>query len=171
MALVLNATAGDPDANSYATAAEGDTYHEGHLYASTWTGATTATKEAALVMATRILEERYTWYGSPTESTQALGFPRSGLLDIHQWDALDEDTIPDRLKWATAELARQLMDGDRTTDSQIETQGVTSMSAGPVSFSFKNEVKAKVVPDAVRNMIPTWWGRLKGAGLTRPGVR
>jgi hypothetical protein len=100
-----------------------------------------------------------------------LDWPRAGLLDIHEWNALDEDTVPDDIKDATAELARQLMDSDRTVDSQVETQGVTSMTAGPVSFSFKDEVKAKVVPDAVRNMIPRHWGRLRSAGIARPGVR
>ena len=40
-----------PDANSYASVADSDAYHEGHLYATAWTGATTDNKAASLVMA------------------------------------------------------------------------------------------------------------------------
>jgi len=52
LTLVKETGTGLSNANSYADAAEGDAYHEGHLYASSWTGASTGTKEAALVMAT-----------------------------------------------------------------------------------------------------------------------
>jgi hypothetical protein len=173
MALTLVATAGAANANSYATRAEGDEYHERVLSArvSDWDGADDLTKDEALVMATRVLDDMWYWYGRPDTSTQALAWPRAGLLDRHEWDALDETTVPQEIKDATAELARQLISGDRTADNSIETKGVTSMRAGPVSFTFKNGVKAKVMPDAVSWIIPRHWGRLKGSGLTRPGVR
>jgi len=63
MALVLNATPGAADANSYATVADADAYHEGHLYASAWTSASNTTKEQALVMATRWLDAQVRWAG------------------------------------------------------------------------------------------------------------
>ena len=58
MAIVLDATVGGSSANSYCTRAEGDTYHEAHLYATAWTGATSGNKDAALVWATRMLDEQ-----------------------------------------------------------------------------------------------------------------
>lgn len=164
MALTVIATPGAANANSYCTVAEADTYHEGHLYADTWTGASAAQKAQAVVMATRLLDERYAWASWPAAATQALQWPRSGVMDALYLSVIDSSTVPSKLKQAAAELARQLLDGDRTADNQVETQGVQSMTAGPVSFSFKDSVKAKVVPDAVRNMIPHWWGRLRSSG-------
>lgn len=171
MALVVDATPGGVSSNAYATVAEATAYHEGHLYASTWTEATAAVQAQAVVMATRILDERYEWAQYPTAATQALQWPRNGVEDVLRLSAIDSSVIPSKLKEATAELARQLIDGDRTADSQVETQGVSSMTAGSVSFSFKDGIKAKVMPDAVRNMIPAWWGRLRGVGLWQPVQR
>lgn len=171
MAVVIVATPGASNANSYCTKAEADTYHEGHPYSSTWDAATDDQKNRALVTATRLLDERYQWVSWPTDEAQALQWPRTGVMDFLYLSEIDSDAIPAKLKEATAELARQLLASDRTADSQVETQGITSMSAGSVSFSFKDSVTAKVMPDAVRNMIPSWWGRLRGAGVWQPVLR
>ena len=44
MALILTKEdgTGKSDANSYASTADGDAYHDGHLYASAWTAAIAA---------------------------------------------------------------------------------------------------------------------------------
>ena len=52
---------------------------------------------------------------------------------------------------AYAELARHLLTSDRTADSDVETQGITSLQAGPVSLTFGAAV-AKPNPDAVMVM-------------------
>ena len=59
LTLIKEDGTGKVDANSYATAADGDAYHDGHLYATAWTGATLANKEKALVMATRLIDGEY----------------------------------------------------------------------------------------------------------------
>ncbi len=51
-------TPGASNANSYCSRADGDAYHEAHLYASAWTGATADQKDAALFWATRLLDEK-----------------------------------------------------------------------------------------------------------------
>jgi len=56
LTLILETGAGLANANSYATVAESDAYHDGHLYATAWTGATSGNKAAALVMATRLID-------------------------------------------------------------------------------------------------------------------
>src|ERR1041384_2880584 len=68
--------AGRSDANAYANAADGDAYHDGHLYASAWTAATLANKEAALVFATRLIDVEYQFNGNRLKPTQALRWPR-----------------------------------------------------------------------------------------------
>ena len=68
---------GKATANSYASVAEADWYHTGHLYASAWTGATDDQKSAALLMATRLIDGEYQFNGTRTLAAQALQWPRS----------------------------------------------------------------------------------------------
>lgn len=138
MALVLIATAGAGDANSYATAAQGDTYHETHPYASTWTDATTAAKEQALVWATRLLDTYFTWAGVVTDAdgvTQALGFPRRGAYD-RQGRLLSALTLPTDLVNATCELARLLMDEDRTDETTTSSGEIQALKVGSIEIEY-----------------------------------
>jgi hypothetical protein len=166
MAVVIDATVGGVSANSYCTKAEADTYHDGHPYASTWTAATDDQKNRALVTATALLDRHIDWYGYVVSYTQALLWPRNGMFYRNR-DYVLTTVVPQELKNATAELARQILDADRTKDNDIETQALTQLSAGPVSMSFDaNKVTAKVIPDAVFYMIEPW-----GTLRTRSGDR
>jgi len=163
----LITTPGAVDANSYATVAEADAYHDTHLYASAWTAASANTKAVALIQATRTLDALYEWAEWRTYETQALAWPRSGLLDAGAMQYLDEDEIPSQLKNATAEFARQLLEANRTADNPVEAQGIASLSAGSVSLTFRDSVVPKVVPDAVSWMLPRWWGSVRGVSILR----
>ena len=72
LTLIKEDGTGKVDANSYASAADGDAYHDGHLYATAWTGATLANKEKALVMATRLIDGEYQFNGFMGSEAQAL---------------------------------------------------------------------------------------------------
>lgn len=169
----LVATPGLLTSNSYCTLAEANTYHDERLFTDDWTGASDADKTVALIWATRQIDQMYTWHYWPTNErdVQALQWPRSGALDVDGLSTIDDNVIPRELKWATAEFARQLIVANRTADSDVETQGITSLTAGPISLSFKDSVTAKVVPDAVAAFIPYWWGTLKGKGIVAPVSR
>lgn len=167
----LVATAGSASANSYCTLAEANDYHDARLFSTDWTGASTDNQTIALIMATRLLDAMYEWAGWCPTTTQALAWPRSGVPNAHGTGDVDSTTIPTELKYATAEFARQLIVADRSLDSDIETQGLQSLSAGPVSLAFRDGVRAKVVPDAVVNLLPSWWGRMRSTLGTRPLAR
>lgn len=160
----LVATAGSASANVYATLAEANQYHEDRPAAgTTWENAETGDKNAALLWATKLLDSHFSWHGFITYNTQALAWPRSGLLDKNKWSSLDDTTIPNEIKWAVSEFARQLLVSDRAGDSDVETQGITSLKAGPIALTFKDSVSAKPVPDVVANLIPKHWGYLVSA--------
>ena len=125
MALILikEDGTGKMDANSYATAADGDAYHEGHLYASPWTSATLANKDAALVMATRLINVEFQFNGFRKTSTQALQWPREKCPDrdkarnggfVSFGPYVDNDKVPKAVIEATCEMARELLITDRT---------------------------------------------------------
>lgn len=177
----VKATPGASDANSYLTRIEGDTYYENRLFSTIWTGATADTKDAALIMATRTLEmmlspykyfvpattglnareahwiTRPTWTGEIASDTQALAWPRIGMFD-RNGNEIDELTIPQDLKNATAELAGQLIRADRTLDNDVSVQGIVGIKAGPVELKFKDGAPVtKVLPDNVLFMlVPSW---------------
>ena len=82
LTLIKEDGTGKVDANSYASAADGDAYHDGHLYASAWTAATTPNKEKALVMATRLIDGEYQFNGFKRSDAQALQWPRERCDDL-----------------------------------------------------------------------------------------
>jgi hypothetical protein len=168
MALVLDATAGGPSANSYATVAEGTSYHEGRLHSSAWTDASATDKAAALVWATRLLDGTFAWAGWPDTSSQALQWPRSGIVARNPFVVVPEGVVPQEIKNATAELARLLITSDRASDSDLEVQGITSVRAGSVALTFSGSASRRVVPSALYDLIPSHWYTASSA---RSGVR
>jgi len=171
MPLVLVATSGAVNANTYCTLAEAETYYLSRIPLAAWTAGTDATKNAALTMATRLLDLRFEWAEWASTPTQALQWPRAGIMDFLNMRIIDSAVIPQQLKDAEAEFAGQLLAADRSLDSDVETQGITSIKAGSVALTFKDNVYAKVVPDAVIAMIPSWWGWFRGRGFVRELVR
>lgn len=158
MTLSLVATAGAANANSYATVAEADTYHEGHLYATSWINATDDTKAAALVMATRLLDYHMAWDGWKTNlETQKLAWPRQGLV-TPEGENVDDDSIPVFLKEATSEFARWLIDSDRTSEGGYE--GIKYLQVDVIKLVPGGPFTRKLIPPVVMEMIVDY-GRKK----------
>lgn len=157
MALTLDATVGGANSNAYLTAAEGDSYHEGRLFATDWTGATTGDKEAAIVWATRILDYSFDWTGSKYTIEQALRWPRYSALD-RDGQLFDSNEIPAELKQAVAELARSLITGDRAAESG--TEGLSKLKVDVIELEFDKLDRVATVPDEIYQMI-SHLGRLQ----------
>lgn len=150
--MSLDATAGGSSADSYTTVAEADTYHDNHLYATDWTGATTANQEKALKMATRILDEKIDWSGSKSTSSQALAWGRTGVEDDGY--SVSSSIIPNPIKNATSEFARHLLGSDLTVDAQ--GKGLDSLAVGSITLSFDKTDTAGVIPSIVQEMLRGW---------------
>ena len=138
--LIKEDGTGKVDANSYADAADGDAYFDGHLYASAWTAATADRKAAALVMATRLIDSQFQFNGSSTSASQALQWPRaecpdpdkglvtlSALLPILS-NFVPYDSVPPAVVRATCEMARELLIVDRTAAPPGEGVGTLQTS-------------------------------------------
>lgn len=159
----LVTTAGSALANAYVSLAVADQYHlDRPAVGTTWSTAVADQKTAAILWATKLMDALWDWEGYPTDAVQALLWPRGGILKLNGWEYVDLAVIPIELQRATAEYARQLLVTDRMGDSDVETQGLKSLSAGPVSLVFRDDVIAKQVPDAVVNLIPPFWGCVRG---------
>lgn len=169
----LITTAGAADANAYCSVAFADQYQlDRPPVGTTWSSATADQKSQAILWATKLMDSLWCWEGYATDAVQVLAWPRQGILQRNEWAYVPFNEIPIELQQATAEYARQLLVSDLMGNSDIETLKIRSMKAGPVAFEFGEGVVAKVVPDAVFNLIPPSWGyprsRMRG---TRPLVR
>lgn len=177
MAITLVADVGSATANSYLTLAEAEAYHETRLRVNSWDSA--ESQEALLIQATRVMEAMFspgkktlirpdppaapyfltrpTWTGTVASSTQRLLWPRIGMYS-RTGVAIPSNVIPQELKDAVAELAIQLSSSDRLLDNDVAVQGISSVRAGSVSVSFKNNIEiAKVIPEIVASfLVPSW---------------
>jgi hypothetical protein len=161
--LIVEDGSGKSNANSYTSIAEGDAYHDAHLYSSDWTGATDATKDIALAMATRQLDEKFTWDGTKANETNALQWPRHNTTDRGGY-AIESTEIPQDLINATAELARLLIGSDRTAESG--TKGFSELKAGSLMMKIDKSDSAKVMDDTIISMVSPF-GSSKESGVIR----
>lgn len=162
MPVTVITTIGAANANSYISVVEADTYFEGHLYASQWASATTDTKSAALVYATRTLDNKITWNGSKVDQVygnQALQWPRASAY-TQDGIYVPSDIIPVEVKNATAELALNLIKNDLLNQDTGDTLGITEIKVDVINLKFDSSIKKAVIPkDVIDN--------LNGLGIVR----
>ena len=175
--LIKEDGTGRTDANSYASAADGDTYHDGHLYATAWTAATSGNKEKALVMATRLIDAHFRFNGARQSDRQALQWPRVGCPDpdgggwvepLRSWpvgeDCFPSSAVPAGVVAAACEMARELLVADRTAAPLGE--GLMSSQVGDSKMVFDRAGRAPVlshVTIALLSKVGVYVGEASGA--------
>ena len=181
MALVLIKEDGTGlvNANTYASVADGDAYHEAHLYATAWTAATTPNKEAALAMATRLIDEEFQFNGYRVSSSQALQWPRTRCPDP---DALRSaitlpslvvlgpyvasDKVPVRVVQATCEMARELLIADRTGPPAGE--GIAMQRNADLSeISYNKKDRRPIITCVAQNLLCKYGTLIRKASSVR----
>jgi hypothetical protein len=179
LVLIKEDGTGKVDANSYADVAEGDAFHEAHLYATDWTGASAGTKAAALVFATRLIDAHYQFRGFRVHAAQALQWPREFARDddalrvsgigglMARSEYFESDSIPKSLRDATIETARELIKANRTEDPDGE--GLASLSlSGALSLTFDKRDRMPVVSHVAQAMLSKLGEYLKSSsGVAR----
>lgn len=154
------------DANAYANAADGDAYHDGHLYATAWTAATLANKEKALVMATRLIDAEYQFGGVKATEAQALQWPRRQCRIPDEEDELASDFVPKAVMGATCEMARELLIVDRTTAP--EGEGLKYDNTGTTQRGYDKQDKRPVISHVAQAMLAKLGSLLtSGSGAVR----
>lgn len=153
----LDTTAGGTNANSYVSLEEANTYFDDRPNSSRWTAATDNQKKQALLFATKLIDATVRFTGSKVSSTQALEWPRTGMLD-RNGNSLSSSVIPTLLKNIVCEIALTTLASDRMAELDASVQGLTSLRAGPVTLSFKDTIPApKAVADTIYNMFVFSW--------------
>jgi hypothetical protein len=161
---------GRVDANAYADLVDADAYHEGHLYATAWTGATAEQKCTALVMASRLIDSLYQFGGVRAVTGQALQWPRYGCYDPDNVDGgfylaavsfrfrspvgrryVPDNVVPLGVRNATCELARELIAADRTAAPAGE--GLKYQNVGSTQTGYDKADTRPVIPKIAQAML------------------
>ncbi|MCP4251064.1 MAG: hypothetical protein GY778_28840 [bacterium] len=132
MAFTPEDGTGLPDANAYITVEQADDYHDDRRNTE-WDDIATKDKEAFIIRATDLIEQRYRFRGSLVNETQALQIPRANLFTT-QGILLADDEVPAQVQKATAELALSASRGDLDPDG-TDVQTSFSEKAGGVTIS------------------------------------
>jgi len=152
--MTLDATVGGTGANSYVTVVRAQALFDQRLYVDTWTAATTAQKEAALVWATTILDQSFNWEGwlrhpgtGPGNSGgQRLRWPRSAVLMLDGYRWYDYDLIPEPIERATCDLALLLLQRDLTAIPELLGTGISDVSVGPLKVTINPKMILPLIP-------------------------
>lgn len=154
MALIY--TPGGASDNSYVTLAEAESYFDDRIGSndngdwekdSAGVARTDAVKSAALVTATRRLDEE-TFLGLKTTSGQALKWPRSGAFD-EDGNEFDSATIPRRVKEATYLVALELLKTNFLNEDYLNN--FSFFSTGTLQFKqFTQQGAGRLPAEAVR---------------------
>jgi len=148
MTITIDATAGGATANSYLSESDADAIlaAQGH---TTWAALNTEVKKAALISATRTLEQ-YNYSGSPTSTTQALRWPRGGMLS-RDGNEVGSSTIPADMQYAVAELAYQFQLSNRFTEAG--TEGFSRIKVASIELDIDPKTAKALAPDYVLSFI------------------
>lgn len=150
MAIVVENGTGLPNAQSYAAVASADTYFTAHLHPGDWLTLEPTRKEAALIMATQRLDATVTWKGTRLKGDQALGWPREGVTLADGTPVLSS-VVPARVAYATFELAKWLVGGDR--DAATTTAAVKREKVDVLEVEYFEAARAPIVPEVALRMI------------------
>lgn len=159
--MPLVATAGATDANAYCTLNEAEDYFENRLYTSDWDDANGNDQEAALIMATALLDRLCSWDGDKATDTQALRWPRSYIW-TPDGDKVESNIIPQFLKDATAELALHLLGADLTQTIDRDLEGFKQIEIGSLSLTMDNKGgphRKPIMPDSVWVIVRSYCSR------------
>jgi Putative DnaT-like ssDNA binding protein len=178
LTLIKEDGTGMADANSYADVADGDAYHDGHLYATAWTGATAENKAIALVMATRLIDMQYQFNGLRSVDSQALQWPRVNCLDPDKAPVpvltsllladpfVPPSVIPRAVVSAACEMARELLIADRTGPPRGE--GLKYENDGTTQMGYDKTDRPPVISHVAQAMLARFGALIKsGSGTVR----
>jgi hypothetical protein len=136
--MALNSTAKDSAANSYCSQAFADAYFDSRLNSTPWSSNSDKQENALITATNRLEQEKYK--GTRTTSTQALKFPRVGLVD-DDGVTLSADVVPIQVCQAQCELALALLAGG-TSDITAGTglEAFKSLAVGPIRLDLQDPV-------------------------------
>lgn len=164
MAFTFTVETGEivPGANSYVSLDAADDYLSQNIHvAEQWAALNQDTREKLLAWATRYIDQRARWNGRPVASDQPLRWPRTGVKNADRIE-IPPSTIPPQLIAATCEMARYLIDDDRSAERPQD--GLSSLKVDVISLVFKDGYTLPEVPSEINNILSGLGSLISGPG-------
>jgi len=158
--MIVETGAGLLTSNSFISLDDADLYHEMRLHVETWTTASDDTKEAALMWATRLLNNLINWSGYKATEGQALRWPRYLVYDLDGY-LIESTVIPDFLKSATAEYARNLIETDLTEENGLA--GYKKLKIDVLELEVDKYSQSATIPPAVWDMVKRYGDKYRNS--------
>lgn len=157
MALVVEDGTGKPDAEAYMSVADADAYHAARGNAA-WAALDEPAKEAALRKGADFMGQAYggQWQGARVSATQALDWPRSGVV-AYGFDVAS-DVVPAAVARANAEFALRASTGELLADQSRLTK---REKVGPIEVEYADYATAATTYPAVNGLLAPF---LSGSG-------
>jgi len=139
--------------NSYINVADADLYFADRLNSDFWDTINPVTKkDLALIQATKMIDfQRFK--GAKTVLTQALSFPRTGLID--DGVVVDSLVVPQKIIDATCELALYLLQDDYSAPDDLLEFG--NVKVGSIEVTTKGGGRSanggKALPPFVKSLL------------------
>lgn len=137
--LIVEDGSGLTDANGYLSVAEADAILAlNPTQYAVWTALSAEEQADYIIWASRYLDNYFDWYGYKTVENSGLRWPRCGVTN-RDGITIDENSIPDNLKQATAETATWLVNSDAAGsggESSNLPDGIKRVKADVVELEF-----------------------------------
>lgn len=160
--MALDATIGGVSANSYIDEADAELYFANVINSDAWDAATAPNRKAALITASRLLDQNVNYFGFIAADTQALRWPRTSAFTqdgVEYSDAI----IPEKLKNIVCDLALTILDNGGYTGA---TNQFKQLNIGSLLFKYKEPGGDGPFPPAVLEAIKLF-GEYIGASTGR----
>lgn len=146
MAIILDATVGGANANSYLSLARANVLAETIPHLDFWLTDVDVDRGQLLLHATRLIDRCFLAQGSRAETSQALNWPRRGIVDHSVGVLLSHSAIPSFVEMATLEWAAALYQ-DPDPYSDVST-GLRRLETPSYRMEFTGE-KQPLIPRVV----------------------
>lgn len=168
-------------ANSYASQAEGDSFHEQNFHtAAGWAALTSDQKDQSLITATRVIDQQWRWNGFKATSSQALQWPRAECPDPDRVGVtsygyvstiqafLPSDEIQAWLKNAVIDYGYALTVAN--FEKSADGEGLDRFSLeGVFSADFNHSTRPDIMPQWIQSELSKY-GSMIGAGFSQVKV-
>lgn len=152
--MALNTEVGGSNSNSYGSIDEFITYINKYsrLGRDLPDTADTDLLEQLLIVANEAIDQ-LKYVNWPTNDSQALEFPRNGLID-KKFLPIANNVIPTMIKEAQFEMALYMYQNDMSSNYRDEYDSVQQTSiSGNISFTYDRESANKIIPESVKRKL------------------
>jgi hypothetical protein len=122
--------------NCYLSLAQADAYFNDRIDSDNWDTSTPADKGAALVTATRIIDNEFRFIGQALSSSQSLAWPRAQVAyfdpRLNTVVTINSSEYPQRVRDATCEQAYHLLLNENLLD--VSQQTFERIKVGPIEI-------------------------------------